>query len=312
MLNNYFIINFWLSIMHLNTVEIFLEVAKLQSFSKAARQIGMTGAAVSKQVMALEEELGVKLLHRTTRMVSLTTEGAIYYERARLALEELKDAAAQIQAAKALPRGTLRINAPLSYGQMHLLPVLSGFAQKYPELTLEVSLDDRMVDVLAEGYDLVIRVGVPQDSTLISRHLGECPIITVASPAYIAAHGSPETPQHLKLHRTIAYTHQGGASEWRYEDKKGAISSYRSEGSFRANTADMMLQAALDGIGIACLPCFCVNMHLKAGQLVRVLPDYEITPLRHITALMPPSRYRSAKVKLFVEWLLEACKAMPF
>lgn len=292
-------------------IEIFLEVARLQSFAKAAKALGMSGPAASKQVMVLEEELGVKLLHRTTRMVSLTDEGAIYYERARHAVDELKDAAEQLRDMKATPRGTLKVNAPISFGQSHLLPVLSGFAKKYPDVIMEVVLDDRMADVMAEGYDMVIRVGALEDSTLASKQLGACPILVVASPAYVKEHGTPKIPADLKKHRLITYTYQGAATEWRYRDGQGKTGSIRSEGIFRANNADMMLQAALDGIGIAILPVFAVSVHLRAGQLVELLPGYKTHPERTITALMPPSRYRLAKVKLLLEWIQQACKAMP-
>lgn len=295
----------------LGTISVFLEVAKQQSFAKAAKAIGITGPAASKQVMALEEELGVKLLHRTTRQVSLTEEGLAYYERARLAMDELRDAAAQIQESKSAPRGILRINAPLSFGQMHLLPVLSGFAKKYPDVRLEVSLDDKMIDVVESGFDVVIRIGVPMDSTLISKWLAACPILMVASPEYLLKHGTPQTAADLKHHRTIAYSYQGGSGEWKYKDRQGKTGTFRSEGEFRANTADMMLQAALDGVGIATLPQFCVSLHLAAGNLVRLLPDYETFPERQITALMPPNRYRSAKVQLFLDWLAQSCKSMP-
>lgn len=295
----------------LNHIEVFLEVARQQSFAKAAKTIGITGPAASKQVQALEEELGVRLLNRTTRLVTLTEEGAIYYDRARLAMEDLREAAELAQESKISPKGTLRVSAPLSFGQMHLLPLLSGFAKKYPDLTLDVSLDDRMVDVMKDGFDVVIRIGVPQDSTLMSRHLGEAPILLVASPAYLEAHGTPKTPDDLSHHRLIAYSYQGGTSEWRYRDPSGKNGAFRAEGHFRANTSDMMLQAALDSVGIALLPHFCVSIPLQSGQLVHVMPGYETTPLRHITALMPPNRHRSTRVRLFLDWLVEGCKAMP-
>jgi DNA-binding transcriptional LysR family regulator len=295
----------------LGRIEIFLEVARQQSFAAAARCLGITGPAASKQVMTLEEELGVKLLHRTTRLVTLTDEGALYYERARLALEELKDAASQLQEMKSAPTGSLRINAPLSFGHLHLLPVLSGFAKQYPEVAMDISLEDRMVDVVAEGFDIVIRIGVPVDSSLISRKLADCPIYVVASPAYLAAYGTPQTPADIKRHRVIAYAHQGGGYEWKYRDAQGKTGSLRGEGSLRANTADMMVQAALDGVGIAMLPVFSVATLIRSGQLIRLLPDCETYPLRQILALMPPNRYRSAKIRLFLDWLASACKAMP-
>ena len=292
-------------------IEIFLEVAKLQSFAMAAKRLGLTGPAVSKQVMALEEALGVKLLHRTTRLVTLTDEGAVYYERARHAIEELKEAAGQLQDMKATPKGALKINVPISFGQAHLLPVLSGFAKKYPDVSMEILLDDRMVDVVAEGYDMVIRIGVLADSTLAAKQLGTCPILLVASPGYLKANGTPKIPQDLKKHRLITYNHQGTGAEWRYRDTQGKIGSFRGEGSLSSNNAEMMLQAALDGVGIAILPMFSIATHVKAKQLVEVLPGYQTYPERQITALMPPNRYRSTKVKLLLEWLSQACKAMP-
>lgn len=295
----------------LGRTEIFVEVAKNRSFSKAAKQMGMTGPAASKQVMALEEALGIKLLHRTTRLVTLTDEGAVYYERARLALEELKEAAAQVHDMKSTPKGVLRINAPLSFGHMHLLPTLSGFAKKYPDIRMEVSLEDRKVDILAEGYDMVIRIGVLQDSSLIARALGNCPIYPVASPEYIRTYGNPKTPAEMKKHRFITFSIHGGTNDWRYRDRHGKTGSMRLEGVFRANTAEMMLQAALDGIGIALLPIFSTATHLKAGQLVRILPAYETSPQLQINAVMPPNRYRSNKVRLLADWLENACKAIP-
>ena len=294
----------------LNRVEIFLEVARLQSFAKAAQNLGMSGPAASKQVMALEAELGVKLLHRTTRLVTLTDEGSLYYERARLAIEELKEAALQISDMRATLKGTLRVSVPLSFGHMHLLPVLSGFAKKYPDLRMEISLDDRRVDVMADGFDLVIRVGVMEDSGIISRHLANCPMLLVASPEYLKKNGKPASPQELKNHRMITFAYHGAAHEWRYRDKNGKTGSVKTEGCFKANTAEMMLQSALDGNGIALLPNFSIAASLDAKKLVHILPAFETFPERKITALMPPNRYRAAKVKLLLDHLTESCKVM--
>ncbi len=293
-------------------IEIFLEVASQQSFAGAAKTLGMTGPAVSKQVMALEEELGVKLLNRTTRMVALTEEGALYAERARHAIEELKEAATQIHDMKAKPAGTLKVNVPMSFGHMHLLPLLSGFAKKYPDITLDISLEDRMVDVVSEGFDVVIRIGALQDSSLIVRTLAACPIIPVASPEYLAKHGTPQKPSELKNHRIILYTRNSAGTEWRYRGPDGKTGSTQFDGIFKTNTAEMMTQAALDGIGIALLPIFSAATEIKAGTLIHILPDYETNPPRQIVALMPPNRYRSTKVKLFTEWLRNGCKALPW
>lgn len=295
----------------LDRIDIFLEVARLRSFSAAAKVLGMTGPAISKQVMALEDELGIKLLHRTTRMVTLTDEGNAYAERVRPALEEIRDAASELQDRKGKPSGLVRINAPLSFGHMHLLPTLSGFAKAYPDIQLEVALEDRKVDIIAEGYDIVIRIGVLEDSSLVARMLAESPVYLVAAPSYLAAHGEPEKPADLAAHRFITFSLHGGASEWRYSTPAGKSGSYKMEGHFKANTAEMMLQAALDGVGIALLPGFSVSTHVKARQLVRLFPGYGSVPERSISALMPPNRYRLRKVQLLVDWIAKACSAIP-
>lgn len=295
----------------LDHIETFLEVARQHSFARAAHNLGITGPAASKQVMALEADLGVKLLHRTTRLVTLTDEGALYFDRATLALDELREAAAQLQDMKLTPKGALRITAPASFGHAYLLPALTGFAQKYPDIRMDVSMDDRMVDVVAEGYDMAIRIGVPQDSTLITRHLGDSPLSLVASPAYIKARGTPKTAADLKDHAFIGYANAGGALEWKYKDPAGKTATFKGNCVFRANTAEMMLAAALAGIGIALLPHFSCAADIKAGRLVQILPRYQTVPKRTITALMPPTRYRTAKVKLLVDWLAKACKSLP-
>ncbi len=295
----------------LSRIRVFIEVAKHKSFVAAGKVLGITGPAASKQVMLLEDELGAKLLHRTTRVVTLTDEGALYYERARLAIEELQDAADALRDVKSIPKGLLKISAPLSFGHQHLLPALSGFAVKYPEIQMDVSLEDRTVDVVAEGFDVAIRIGVIKDSSLTMKPLAECPIVAVASPKYLKQNPPIKTPADLKAHRMIGYALAGSAVEWRYQQRKGKTGSIKAECAFRSNTAEMMLQAALDGVGIALLPGFTVATYLKSGKLLRVLKDYESYPRRQIVALMPPDRHRSLKVKLFIEWLASACKAIP-
>ena len=294
----------------LDRISLFLEMAQQSSFTKAARKLGLSGAAVSKQIQALEDEFGVRLLRRTTRHVSLTEEGAVYFERARLALDELNAAAAELQDLRETPRGELRINAPMSFGHMHLLPVISGFARRFPEICLNIVFEDKRVDVLADGYDVVIRIGVLEDSTLIVRHLGECPILLVASPAYVAEAGELSRPEDLKDHRIISFEVNGGSAEWRYRGPDERTGVFRGTGNFRANTAELMLQAALEGVGIALLPIFSIDSYLKTGQLVEVLPDYRTHPTPGVFALMPPTRYRAAKVRLFSDWLQQSCQAM--
>ncbi len=296
----------------LNRISVFVEVARLQSFAAAAREMGMTGPAVSKQVAALENELGVRLLNRTTRLVTLTEEGAIYYDKVRQSLEDMKEAASEIQDLKATPQGTIKISIPLSFGHMHLLPVISGFARRYPNVRMEVYCEDRQVDLIAEGYSLAVRVGTSEDSSLVARFIADCPVLLVASPDYIARKGLPDTPADLKTHDFIIFSQNGHTGEWRYQDNSGKRKgSYKFEGVFHANTAEMMLSAALDGVGIGRLPIFSVATHLKAGQLVHILPEYNTVPLRKIMIVMPPNRHRSAKIRLLADWIANACKAMP-
>lgn len=295
----------------LDRVEVFLEVAKNKSFVAAAKALHITGPAASKQVAALEDDLGVKLLHRTTRQVTLTDEGSIFYERSLVAIEEIKDAANQIQDLKAKPKGLLRINAPYAFGHQHLLPALSAFAKKYPDVKMDVSLDDNTVDIVQEGYDLVIRIGVIKDSNLIMKHLADCPIYMVASPEYLNQHGEPKNPSELKNHRVIQYTHRPNAGEWRFKDARGKVSSVKNESCFVANSAGLMLQATLDGVGISMLPAFSCITYIKARQLVHLMPEFVTHPPRQIVALMPPNRYRSQKVRLFLDWIVSACKTIP-
>lgn len=294
----------------LGRIDIFLEVAKHSSFAKAAKILGITGPAASKQVMALEEELGIKLLHRTTRLVTLTDEGTVYYERARLAIEELKEAAEQVQDMRSTPKGVLKVSVPNSFGRMHLLETFSSFAARYPEVQMDISLDDRKVDIVAEGFDLAIRIGVTEDSSLIVHKLGMCPIHLVASPAYLENYGTPQTPEALKSHRFITYTLRKQENEWQYKAPDGKIGNIKFESVMRTNITDMLRQAAIDGIGIVQLPIFAISAHLKAGQLVRVLPEYSTYPVLPISVLMPPNRFRAAKVRLLVEWLSQACKTI--
>jgi DNA-binding transcriptional LysR family regulator len=297
---------------HLSRVALFLEVAKEQSFAAAARNLGMTGPALSKQVHNLEEQLGVRLLHRTTRQVTLTEEGAIYSERARRALEDLQEAQNHVQELKAKPMGLLRVNAPMSFGRQYLTAPIASFAREYPDVRLEVDFDDRLVDVIGEGYDVVVRISALKDSTLIARRLAPCPVVLCASADYAKKNRLPQTPQELSAHRSILYTRNGAMTEWRYLAPDGTRNSVTLSRSFMANSSEMMGEACLQGVGIALLPIFAVAPYLASGQLVHVLPDHQTLPEINIYALFPPNRHLSHKVRLFVNWLAESSKALPW
>lgn len=296
----------------ISKIAVFLAVVKHESFAAAARDMGLTGPALSKQVQALEDQLGVRLLHRTTRQVTLTEEGAIYHERARKALEDLNEAERQIQDLKSAPAGLLKVNAPMSFGVQYLTKPIAAFAKKYPDVQLHVDFDDRRVDVIGEGYDVVIRIGALEDSSLIARKLAPCPIILCASPRYIAQHGLPEKPDTLGDYPAILFNKHDHSQEWHYTDTKGRKSSVKMQNTMSANTAEMMLEACLEGIGIALLPMFSAATYLNAGQLIRVLPDYNTSPERDIHAIFPQNRHLSTKTRLFIDWLSQSCKALPW
>lgn len=289
--------------MNLDRIRLFAKVAQLRSFSAAARSAGLSPAAVSKQVQLLEEELGVKLLHRTTRQVTLTEAGQVFYLRANAALLELTEAVESVGEQQDTPKGTLKVGAPVAFGHMYLLPLMARFARQYPEIVLDVDLDDRMMDPVAEGYDVVIRIGPLHDSTLVMKPLGLSPLLLVASPAYLGKAGWPKHPQEVKTHRMIAYSNYSGAFEWHYRGPDGEVGHVRMEAALKTNSADMMLAAARDGVGLTLLPKFMVQASLETGELVQVLAGYVPTQLRQVVALTLPTRHRTAKVQAFLEAL---------
>lgn len=297
---------------HISRVEVFLEVAKHESFAAAARELGITGPAVSKQVQALEDKLGVKLLYRTTRKVSLTEEGAIYFQQARSAIEDLAEAEQQIQELKACPTGKLKVNAPMSFGSQYLTEPIAQFARQYPDVELEVEFDDRWVDVVGEGYDVVIRIDALADSSLRARKLANCPIILCASPGYVESHGQPQAPEDLAEYPAVVYSQHGQAEEWRYQASDGSTGHQKLNRSFASNTAPMQVHACLNGIGLALLPIFCAAEYLNSGELIELLPGYKTHPERGIYALYPENRHLSTRVRLFIDWLHDSAQDFPW
>lgn len=293
---------------HISRIGVFLKVVEHQSFAGAARALGMTGPAISKQVQSLEQQLNVKLLNRTTRHVALTEEGAVYYDRARKALEDLSEAEKQIQELKACPTGKLKVNAPMSFGVQYLTQAIAAFAQQYPDVELEIDFNDRWVDVVGEGYDVVIRIGALEDSSLIARKLAPCPILLCAGKKLIEARGLPETVEHLSEYPGIVYNKHSQKEEWRYRNQNNEISSQKINRNFAANTAEMQLEACLSGIGVAVLPAFAATKHLASGELVQLFPEFQTHPERGIYAMYPQNRYLSTRTRLFIDWLSDASK----
>ncbi|MBL4601283.1 MAG: LysR family transcriptional regulator [Emcibacteraceae bacterium] len=297
---------------HLSRIGIFIAVVKNQSFARAARELGITSSAVSKQVQNLEHELQVKLLNRTTRKVAPTEEGAIFFERATRALEDLQEAREQVHELKSNPKGALKVSIPHSLGINYLAKGIAAFAKKYPDIHLDLNFDDRIVDMVSEGFDLVVRISDLQDSSLISRRLASCPITICASPEYLKTHGDLKTPEDLAKHNVLAYTRNTGLHEWRYKTPEGKNGQVSLKGTFKSDTGQMMCEAAFQGIGIAILPIFYVADHLKSGALIKILPDYKTWPDRNIHAVFMPNRYLSTRLRLFVDHLATICKTLPW
>lgn len=297
---------------HLSRIGIFIAVVKNQSFAGAARELGITSSAVSKQVQNLENELQVKLLNRTTRKVSATEEGALFCERAARALDDLHEAKEQVHDFKTNPKGSLKVSIPLSLGINYLIKEIASFAKQYPDIHLDVSFDDRIVDIVSEGFDLVIRISELRDSTLIARRLAPCPFVVCASQEYLETHGTLNSPDDLAQHNVLAYTRNTGLHEWRYKTPDSQSGQVSLKGTFKSDTGQMMCEAAIQGIGIAILPVFYVAEHLKTGALVQLLPEYTTWPDRDIHAVFMPNRYLSTRLRLFVDHLANACKSLPW
>ena len=293
-------------------IGVFVTVVEEQSFAGAARILGITSSAVSKQVQNLEQDLQVKLLNRTTRSVSVTEEGGVYYERTKRALDDLQEARDEIYELKSRPRGPLKMSLPQSLGRKYLSDCVAEFAALYPEVTLEVSLDDRLVDPVNDGFDVVVRIGTLKDTSLIARRLAPCPFVLCASPGYLEKHGEPLVPQNLADHNVLAYTGSAGIHEWRYSDPKGRTGQVSLGGTFKSDSGDVLCRAAIEGVGITILPIFYVAEELRIGTLKALLPGFHTWPTRDIHAVFKPNRYQSTRLRLFVDHLVSSCQELPW
>jgi DNA-binding transcriptional LysR family regulator len=281
---------------------VFVKVVEAQSFAAAARDFGLSPAMVSKHVRALEERLGVRLLNRTTRRLSLTEVGRGYYERARQILADLEDADRSASDLHAAPRGTLKLNAPFSFGIRHVGPAIAGYLAAYPEVTVEVTLSDRYIDLLAEGVDVALRIGRLADSSLIARRLAPIRLVACTSADYLARRGTPRTPRDLAAHDCLLYTYAASAEEWHFIGPGGADEVVRVSGRLFADNGDILVSAALGGLGIALLPTFIAGEHVQAGRLVTLLQGFA-APEAALYAVYPPGRHLSAKLRSFIDFL---------
>jgi DNA-binding transcriptional LysR family regulator len=281
----------------------FHSVVKHSSFAKAADELSLSPSGVSRIVTRLEERLGVRLVQRTTRSLSLTEAGAAFYARASQILADLLDAEAEVQKATAQPRGNLRITASIGFGQLYVSPLLELILERFPELSLDLTLTNRFVDIIDEGIDLAIRIGALSDSRLIARRLCNNQRVLVASPSYLARRGVPTRPDELTEHDVVIFTGFSKAREWKLVGPDGTISVAVS-GRIATNNLDVLTHAAKKGLGITVGPTMAVNQALLSGELVRVLEPYEFEPSA-IFAVYPSARQLSTKVRAVVDFLVE-------
>jgi DNA-binding transcriptional LysR family regulator len=290
-------------------MRLFATVVNTGSFSAAARELDLNQSSISRQVNALEDRLGVTLLNRTTRRLSLTEAGQIYYERATAILAEIEDADQAVLQLGATPRGTLRVIVPVVFGRMHVAPALPSLLAQYRELRIDLTLTDHSLDLLEEGADLSIQLGIPTSSSLIARKLADNPWIICASPEYLARHGTPRTPHDLRGHNCLTRrTQLGAAYQWQFRDARGELVEFPISGNLQTNNPEALRAAALGGLGLVRLSSWTVGKDLSAGALVRVLTGYEVLSLDGegpVYAVTPSTRHRSAKVRVFVDHLAQ-------
>jgi len=289
----------------LSTLQVFVEVAERGSFSKAAEALELSNSAVSKQVAALEDRLGVRLLNRTTRRVSLTDVGQAYWERARGVLADLEEADAAAASLHEEARGVLKLSVPFSFSLRHLPPVIDEFMAQHPKLEIDLVLNDRFVDIIDEGFDLAIRIGQLADSSLKARRIAPVRRVLAASPEFLDRVGRPTTPDDVEGNWCIRYSIGGDGWELELEGAPGkTVSKIQATGPLRVNNGDMIREAMLAGQGIASLPTFIIGDDLKSGALERVLPDWCASTIA-MYAVYPPGKALSAKVRLLIDLLAE-------
>lgn len=288
----------------LHAMTVFAKVVEQGSFARAAERLSISSSACSRQVAELEAHLETRLLNRTTRRLSLTEGGQGFYERCVQLLADLDEAEQAAAQNAARPRGTLRVTTSINFGVRHVSPAIGAFLAKYPDVRFNVSLSDRIVDLVEEGYDLAIRIGSAGGETLVARKLGEARMVACASPAYLKAHGAPKTPEDLARHSCLTYEYMPLRNVWTFRGKDGREHAVRVSGPLHSNNGDLLAAAAVAGVGIAYEPEFILGPDLKAGRLVPILGSYT-SPLGPIYAVYPSRRYLSAKVRAFVDFLAE-------
>lgn len=293
------------------SLNAFRQVVESSSFAQAARELGLSRSQVNRLVINLEDELGVSLLVRTTRHVSLTPTGQAFYERARSILSELEEAERQIQSDHEEPQGDIKINAPLSFGILHLGPALIEFMKRYPRIRVHLALNDHFVDPVSEGFDITVRIAEQRDQpSLIDHEVVEVKRILCASPDFLAEHGPPATVQDLSSLPCLHYGNLLSGASWQLFGPEGGV-QVRVNGVLCSNNAEVLLDAAVNGLGVVLLPTFIAGRELQAGRLVSVLPAYHAQPI-HLRMIYAPNRHLSTRIRLLVKFVQERFGDRPY
>ncbi|CAB3929389.1 HTH-type transcriptional regulator PgrR [Achromobacter insolitus] len=289
-------------------ITAFVSAVKTGSFTAAATTLGLTRSAVGKSVARLEARLGARLLNRTTRKLSPTDEGLVVYERWSQILEDLEEVDATMAQRRGKPTGTLRLTAPLSFGQRHILPVLNAYVKKWPDIQADVWFTDRFVDLIEEGIDVAVRIGgIKDDSRILSRTIGGQQFVTCASPDYLAQKGVPSNPADLRDHETLFFLSGQRPMSWRFQEE-GRVEFFEGPGRVNIDSSEALREAALSGFGLIHLPTYITGSDLKRGDLVEVLERYR-PPSDPIRLIYPSRRHLSPRTRAFIDELVQLWKS---
>jgi len=296
----------------LTAMAVFAKVVETKSFSAAAARLGLSKSSVSKQVTRLERSLNARLINRTTRRLSLTEVGSAFYEHCARMLAEAEAAESVVSRLRAAPRGVLKLTTPAAYGHLQIAPGIPELLARYPEMAVQIAMNDRPVDLAEEGFDLAIRLTYDPPPNVVARKLTTVSWMTCAAPAYLERHGAPRTPQELRGRNCLFYSFLESSIEWRFRSPQGET-KVRVAGNFTANNSEAIREATLAGLGIALLPSFIVAADLRENRLHVVLGGYDVegAVANDVYALYLPTRYVSPKVRAFVDFFVERFAAEP-
>ena len=291
-------------------IQAFITVVDAGSFTAAAERLGSAKSAISRRVSALEERLGVQLLHRTTRAMNLTETGRSFYDHGVRILADLDEAEAAVQQQHGELRGTLRFALPLSFGVRHMCTPIAAFNKLHPNVRFDLDLNDRRVDLIEDNFDVALRIGHLSDSSLIARRLFDVRAVVCASPHYLNTHGTPETPGELEDHQCLVYSNLIDPNTWKFVDSGGTRRSVKVKSALSASSGDFLANAAAHGMGVVVQPTFIASAAIRSGKLIPILTDYS-WPISPAYALYPPTRHLTYRVRAFIDFLVERFSDTP-